>query len=91
MSEFGIKVTGGDGAELVRVAVLDELGRTVAERDNISHWQFVVTRESSEKDEVFTIRFERPSVGVLEDFFVQLQGIPPLLVPVKEALLKPLK
>ena len=91
VSEFGIKVTGGDGAELVRVAVLDELGRTVAERDNISHWQFVVTRESSEKDEVFTIRFERPSVGVLEDFFVQLQGIPPLLVPVKEALLKPLK
>lgn len=89
VKEFGIKVMGGDGTELVKVIVRDGVGRVVAERDNIAVGQFVITRESSESDEIFSIRFERPSVGVLEDFFVQLQGIPPLLAPVKEALLKP--
>ncbi len=87
--EFGVKVMGGDGTELVKVTVRDGVGRVVAEQDNIAVGQFVITRESGESDEVFSIRFERPSVGVLEDFFVQLQGIPPLLAPVKEALLKP--
>mgnify|MGYP003872245961 CR=1 FL=1 len=87
--EFGVKVMGGDGNELVKVIVRDGVGRVVAERDNIAVGQFVITRESDEGDEIFSVRFERPSVGVLEDFFVQLKGIPPLLAPVKEALLKP--
>ncbi|MEJ7615367.1 MAG: hypothetical protein SQA66_17215, partial [Candidatus Fervidibacter sacchari] len=87
--EFGVKVMGGNETELVKVIVRDGVGRVVAEQDNIAVGQFVITRESGESDEVFSIRFERPSVGVLEDFFVQLQGIPPLLAPVKEALLKP--
>ena len=89
VKEFGVKVVGSDGTELVKVIVRDGVGRVVAEQDNIAVGQFVITRESGESDEVFSIRFERPSVGVLEDFFVQLQSIPPLLAPVKEALLKP--
>jgi hypothetical protein len=87
--EFGVKVMGGDGTELVKVTVRDGVGRVVAERDNIALWQFAITRENEESDEIFSVKFERPSIGVLEDFFVQLQGIPPLLAPVKEALLKP--
>jgi hypothetical protein len=87
--EFGVKVMGGDGTELVKVTVRDGVGRVVAERDNIALWQFAITRENEESDEIFSIKFERPSIGILEDFFVQLQGIPPLLAPVKEALLKP--
>jgi hypothetical protein len=87
--EFGVKVMGGDGTELVKVTVRDEVGRVVAERDNIALWQFAITRENEESDEIFSIKFERPSIGILEDFFVQLQGIPPLLAPVREALLKP--
>jgi hypothetical protein len=87
--EFGVKVMGGDGTELVKVTVRDEVGRVVAERDNIALWQFAITRENEESDEIFSVKFERPSIGVLEDFFVQLQGIPPLLAPVREALLKP--
>jgi len=80
---------GGDGTELVKVTVRDGVGRVVAERDNIALGQFAITRENEESDEIFSVKFERPSIGVLEDFFVQLQGIPPLLAPVKEALLKP--
>jgi hypothetical protein len=87
--EFGVKVMGGDGTELVKVTVRDGVGRVVAERDNIALWQFAITRENEESDEIFSVKFERPSIGVLEDFFVQLQGIPPLLAPVREALLKP--
>jgi len=87
--EFGVKVMGGDGTELVKVTVRDGVGQVVAERDNIALWQFAITRENEESDEIFSVKFERPSIGVLEDFFVQLQGIPPLLAPVREALLKP--
>ena len=87
--EFGVKVMGGDGTELVKVTVRDGVGQVVAERDNIELWQFAITRENEESDEIFSVKFERPSIGVLEDFFVQLQGIPPLLAPVREALLKP--
>jgi hypothetical protein len=87
--EFGVKVMGGDGTELVKVTVRDGVGRVVAERDNIALGQFAITRENEESDEIFSVKFERPSIGVLEDFFVQLQGTPPLLAPVREALLKP--
>jgi hypothetical protein len=87
--EFGVKVMGSDGTELVKVTVRDGVGRVVAERDNIALWQFAITRENEESDEIFSVKFERPSIGILEDFFVQLQGIPPLLAPVREALLKP--
>jgi hypothetical protein len=87
--EFGVKVMGGDGTELVKVTVRDGVGRVLAERDNIALGQFAITRENEESDEIFSVKFERPSIGVLEDFFVQLQGIPPLLAPVREALLKP--
>jgi hypothetical protein len=87
--EFGVKVMGGDGTELVKVTVRDGVGQIVAERDNIALGQFAITRENEESDEIFSVKFERPSIGVLEDFFVQLQGIPPLLAPVREALLKP--
>jgi hypothetical protein len=87
--EFGVKVMGGDGTELVKVTVRDGVGQVVAERDNIALGQFAITRENEESDEIFSIKFERPSIGILEDFFVQLQGIPPLLAPVREALLKP--
>jgi hypothetical protein len=87
--EFGVKVMGGDGTELVKVTVRDGVGQIVAERDNIALGQFAITRENEESDEIFSIKFERPSIGILEDFFVQLQGIPPLLAPVREALLKP--
>jgi hypothetical protein len=89
--EFGIKVSGDGEIEGVKITVYDERGQVLDERDNIvrAH-QFVIKRDKPERDEIFAIRFERPSAGVLEDFYVQLQGIPPLLAPVKEALLKPL-
>ncbi len=87
--EFGIKVSGDSEVERIKVIVCDEQRRVLGEKDNIvqAH-QFVITRDKFERDEIFIIRFERPSIGILEDFYVQLQGIPPLLAPVKEALIK---
>jgi len=88
--EFGIKVSGDSETEGVKAIVCDERGRVLEERDNIvqAH-QFIIKRDKFERDEIFSIRFQRPSVGILEDFYVQLQGIPPLLAPEKKALLKP--
>ena len=90
ISEFGIKVWGGNEAERVKVTLRDDAGRVVDERDNIAiPYQFIVRRDKLEGDAVYSIIFKRPSIGVLEDFFVQLQGIPPILSCHKETLLKP--
>lgn len=91
VKEFGIKVSGGNEAERVKVVVQDEHGKVLGERDNIAQaYQFVISREGFARDEVFTLRFHRPSIGVLEDFYVQLQGIPPLLSVARGALLRPI-
>jgi len=88
--EFGIKVWGDNEGERVKVALRDEAGRIVDERDNIATpHQFIVRRDKFESDAVYCIIFRRPSIGVLEDFYVQLQGIPPILSCHREALLKP--
>ncbi len=89
VSEFGIKVSGGNDAERVKAAVYDPTGKKVEEKDSIAQThQFVITRADSSRGDVWSLRLDRPSQGVLEDFFVQLQGIPPVLSWTREALLK---
>ncbi|MCS7253880.1 MAG: right-handed parallel beta-helix repeat-containing protein [Armatimonadota bacterium] len=88
VGEFGVKVAGGNELERVKVTLSDELGRVVGEKDNIAQaHQFVIARDDAKRGSIYSLRFQRPSVGVLEDFYVQLQGIPPLLAPAREALL----
>ncbi|MCM8829206.1 MAG: right-handed parallel beta-helix repeat-containing protein [Candidatus Omnitrophica bacterium] len=88
IKEFGINVYG-DAGEAVKAIVYDEKKQILGQKDNIikAH-QFVVARDSFDKEEIYSISFERPSSGHFEDFYVRLQGIPALFVPVKEALLK---
>jgi len=87
--EFGVKVSGGGGTECVKVALYDAAGHKVEEKDSIGRaHQFLVTRKHSAQGEIWSLRFDKPGTGVLEDFYVQLQGIAPLLSPTREGLLR---
>jgi len=88
--EFGVKVSGGGGTECVKAALHDPAGHKVEEQDSIAQaQQFVATPKDPARGEIWSLRFDRPAAGVLEDFHVQLQGIPPLLSPTREGVLQP--
>lgn len=95
IEEFAVKVSGGGGTEQVKAAIINAKGETIEEVDNISQaHQFVVSaiaqsNDKSELGQIWSIRLNRPSTGVMEDFQVQLQGIPAVLAHTREDLLKP--
>ena len=51
--------------------------------------QFVATPLNAANGEIWSLRLDKPATGILEDFYVQLQGIPPELSHTKATLLKP--
>jgi hypothetical protein len=88
--EFGIKIAGDNAAERVKAALVDPQGKVVEEKDNLAQaHQFVGTRPDASPGEIWSLRLSQPSQGVLEDYHVQLQGLPPVLSSTREALLKP--
>lgn len=88
--EFGIRVSGENQAECVKAALLNPAGTKVEEKDSIAQaHQFLGAPSHPAEGEIWSMRFDKASTGVLEDFHVRLQGIPPVLAPCKEALLKP--
>lgn len=90
--EFAVKVSGGGGSEGVKAALLDPAGNLVGEKDTITQaHQFIAKPEKAAEGEIWSLRLDKPGAGVLEDFHVQLQGIPPLFSHAKECLLKPVK
>jgi hypothetical protein len=90
VKEFAIKVIGGNPAERVKASLYDPSGKLIDEMDNISRaYQFVGESADASQGEIWSIRLSRPSEGVLEDFHVQFQGIPPVLAPCRKALLRP--
>ena len=88
--EFAVKVSGESAAECVKAALLDPAGNKVGEQDNISQaHQFVATPKDTTHGEIWGLRLDKPTTGVREDFFVQSQGIPPLISATREDLLRP--
>ena len=88
--EFGVLALGGDPGEGLKAGVYDASGKLVQEADNIlRREQFVVTRRAGALGEVWSVRVDRPSQVAMEDFSLQLQGIPPLLFGSPEAVLVP--
>jgi hypothetical protein len=86
VQEFGIRVNGGGEGESVKAAVYDAAGSKVGERDNIEGYQFLLSRPATAETEIWRLQLAKPSAGVIEDYYVQLQGIPPLLATCPEAL-----
>lgn len=89
--EFAVKVSGDNAAERVKATLRDPTGKTVAEADSIFEArQFVAAPVNPAQGEIWSLRLDKPATGILEDFFVQLQGVPPVLAHAPEALLKPI-
>ncbi|MBI5818867.1 MAG: right-handed parallel beta-helix repeat-containing protein [Verrucomicrobia bacterium] len=90
--EFAVKVSGDNGGERIKAALRDPDGRTVEEKDSIAEaHQFLARPKSDSAGEIWSLRLDKPTIGVVEDFHVQLQGIPPVFSHTKESLLRPAK
>ncbi len=90
--EFAVKVAGENAGERVKAALYDPAGKLVEEMGDISQaHQFVAAPRDASAGEIWSLQLDRPGSGVLEDFHVRLQGVPPLLSHNPESLLKPTK
>ena len=88
--EFGVKVFGEGESEAIGVAVFDPSGKKVWEDPVVvTPEQYVGTPSADQTGKVWKIRFAAPKGTTMEDFHLQLQGIPPLISSIPQALLKP--
>lgn len=88
--EFGVKIFGEGEGEAVAASVFDPADRKVWERPAITMpEQFVCVPDPSQTGKAWRVRFAKPVGKTMEDFYVQLQGIPPFLSCTPKALLKP--
>jgi hypothetical protein len=89
---FGVVVTGSSLGERVKAALCDPSG-DVQEQDDITRPHlFAVEIEAplgGRRGAVWSVRISRPTQGVLEDYYVRLLGVPPLLSCSADSLLKP--
>lgn len=92
ITEFGLKVAGGGGAEHVQAVVKDASGRTVAQFADIDGARIIpLTRADGSRAEVWSLLLDKPSTGVLEDVQILVEGIPAILAGRPDALLAPAK
>ena len=84
---FGVKLIGND-VERVTATVLNPTGEKVWREENISTAVLFATPEGKPVESgVWTLRFEKPTQGVLEDFIVSILGVPPLMTNEKRSIL----
>ena len=87
-TQFGVRVCGEGLAEGVKAALVDPRGKVVEERDDVAEMrQFEVVRPAGSPGEVWSLRLSKPTRLTMEDHFVDLRGIPPLLSASREGLL----
>ena len=89
VTEFGIKVAGGGGTELVKATIRDATGKVVATKDNIGHGEQFPFKRTDDRAEVWSLTLERPSTGVLEDLQVLMEGVSPMLAASPATILRP--
>jgi hypothetical protein len=80
VKQFAARCWGEGEMERVSASVLDPSGKCVWRQENIASSQsFQKERADASRDEVWQIRLTRPTQGVLEDFHVELRGVPSVL------------
>ena len=88
--EFGVKIAGEGEAEAVAATLFDPAGQKLWEKPTITApEQFVLAPNASQTGKAWRITFARPAGTTMEDYYVELQGIPPFLSCTPKALLKP--
>jgi hypothetical protein len=83
-------LVAGSGGERVKATLYDPAGRVADAADDIclAH-RFFIHRDEASRGEVWMLRTERPSNYSLEDYEVDLFGIPPILSTTLDGLLAP--
>lgn len=90
VQQFAVRFWGSGDLERVSATVFDPSGAQVWKQDDISTAQsYQVQRQDSGHDEAWRLVLSRPKVGVLEDHYVELRGIPTLLGFRPDGLLAP--
>jgi len=88
--EFGVRIAGEGDAEAVAAKIGDPAGNVVWQRSKITTVeQFVAQPDDSQTGKTWHIVLAKPTDAAMEDFYVQLQNIPPFLAPMPEGALKP--
>ncbi|MEN6545948.1 MAG: right-handed parallel beta-helix repeat-containing protein [Armatimonadia bacterium] len=91
-TEFGIKLYGEGLGEGIKGAFYGPDGKLIEEKDNIAAaHQFAVQLAQPSKGEVYKLTLSKASKVFLEDNYIEVLGVPPLLAPSKEALLVPVQ
>jgi hypothetical protein len=86
--EFGVKIFG-EGMEGVGAAILNPEGTKLWEKPTITEPEQYVGAPESNQGQIWTLRISRPATGAMEDYYVELQGIPPFLATNPTSLLRP--
>lgn len=85
-SDFGVRVSG-DGVERVSATLFDPSGNEVWRVENVdgvATWTLPVDEKTGRPTAppqagFWRVRFDKPTVGVLEDFYWTIQGVPALV------------
>ncbi|MCX7424084.1 MAG: right-handed parallel beta-helix repeat-containing protein [Planctomycetia bacterium] len=88
--EFGIKLFGEGLGEGVKATLYNAAGEQVGQKDDVTQaQQFEITLPEASRGEIWSLKTERSSHIYLEDYCIDLLGIPPLVAPSPEAVLAP--
>ena len=80
----------GSGGEKVKISILDAAGERVDGQDDVSIAnRFLVSRADPDVGAIWAIRAEKSPGNYLEDYSLDLYGIPPILAASRAALLMP--
>jgi hypothetical protein len=86
---FGVRVFGEGLGEGVKASLIDPRGQVVEQGDDIAQLrQFEVNCPDGCAGEVWSVRLARPSRLCLEDHYIDLRGVPPLLAASRDAVLR---
>ena len=90
--EFGVKIYGEGEGEAVAATIFDPQGYKQWEKPLITApEQFVCQPKPAQTGKAWKVRFARPQGAAMEDFHIELQGIPPFLSSNPNTLFKPVR
>lgn len=86
--EFGVRVFGEGAGEAVKATLYNPAGEVVVEEDNVVSTRILTAPPTPG---IWSVELALPTDLAMEDFFIDLLGIPSLLAPSPEAILVPAK
>ncbi len=89
VTDFYVEAAGS-GGEKVKASLFNAANELVQSQDPVSMaYRFIVSRKDASQAEIWTLRIEKSPDFYMEDYSLDLYGVPPILATDKNALLKP--